>query len=353
MAREDRVARRKDPQMILPRAQSVIMVGLLYWPGRSGFPASHDPKSSETGPSNSRLTGERAERPQSRGIVSSYAWGADYHKILEPRLKALGRRLNEVAGGVGRFYVDTGAVLERDFAERAGLGFIGKNSLLINPVRGSGFFIGELFSTIKLPLDGDRDVGTTGRRRGEPGCGKCRKCMVACPTGAIVKDHVVDARKCISYLTIELKGSIPEELRAAMGNRVYGCDICQQVCPWNRIAWSGAEHGATRESGGGFSPLFGFVGVDTTSPKLVELLTLDDDGFRQRFSGTAVRRIGRERLARNAAVALGNVGGERELQAVRAAATGDASALVREHAEWAARRIGARLRDAKRRAKRS
>lgn len=309
------------------------MVGLPYWPGRSGFPLLHDPGLHEGGPGGVVERGEY----ETRGVMSSYVWGKDYHKILGPRLKALGKHLNEVAGGVGRFYVDTGAVLERDFAERAGLGFVGKNSLLINPKLGSGFFIGELFSTVKLETDGDVEYGTRKRGRGQPGCGKCRKCIVGCPTGAIVEEYVVDARKCISYLTIELKGSIPEQLREKMGARVYGCDICQQVCPWNRVEWE--RDGKEGQGRGGFSPLFGYVGEEVTSPKLVELVKMDKEGFQQRFGGTAVGRVGRERMARNAAVALGNVGGREMVSVLREVERCDASELVREHARWAQRRI--------------
>lgn len=351
MSREDRVARRGDPSLILPRVQSVIMVGMLYWPGRSGFPDLHDPNFDDgnTLHNATKLKGLNTtpldvSYAQNRGIVSSYAWGDDYHGILQERLKSLGQHLNRVAGGVGRFYVDTGAILERDFAERAGLGFVGKNSLLINPRAGSGFFIGELFSTVALPLDGDADRGTMRRQRGEPGCGKCTKCKVACPTGAIIEDHVVDARKCISYLTIELRGRIPLELRKGMGNRVYGCDICQQVCPWNRIDW---ERNAStgRQGKGGYSPLFGYANEDLTTPKLTELVGLNEKGFRKRFERSAVRRIGRERMARNAVVALGNVGGEAELRVVERVAESDESELVREHASWAAKQIRDRLCD--------
>lgn len=325
MAREDRVVRRENPRLIVPGVQAVIMVGMYYWPGRSGFPIHHD--------SNRHNKGAHIGDSDTRGVISSYAWGEDYHKLLQQRLKSLAKHLNKVGGGIGRFYVDTGAILERDFAERAGLGFIGKNTLLINSKMGSGFFIGELFTTVALPLDGDEDVGTGGQKKGKPGCGKCTKCSVACPTGAIVKDFVVDARRCISYLTIELKGSIPEDLRAKMGNKVYGCDICQQVCPWNNINWTGSKE---KEA---FSPLFGSPSSDVTTPKLVELLRLDETGFQKRFAGSAIRRIGRERMARNAAVALGNVGGKADVEELRRAASRDESAIVREHAQWAVDRI--------------
>jgi epoxyqueuosine reductase len=346
MARPDRLARRRDPQIILPGAAAVIMTTMFYWPGTSGFPASHHVP---------RAQGSSGQDLHCRGIVSSYAWGADYHGLLENKLKALGTWLHERAGGMGRFYVDTGAVLERDFAERAGLGFVGKNSLLINPKAGSGFFIGGLFTTIPLPLDGDEDRDSSKTaRRGRPGCGNCTKCKVACPTDAIVADRMVDARKCISYLTIELKGAIPEDLRPKIGNRIYGCDICQQVCPWNKFEWKFEDQltherpaepqgGAVSAYESGSSPLFGSPTIDVTSPALLELLWATKRSFRARFKGTALERIGRDRLARNAAVALGNIGGLKDLGPVGAAAVAHPSELVRQHAAWALNRIQSRM----------
>lgn len=349
MDREDRVARRANPGIILPGVQSVIMVGMVYWPGTRGFPSAHH--YSVTRPNTPRKWSGLPDS-RARGIVSSYAWGEDYHKQLGRRLRALGRHLNAVAGGVGRFYVDTGAILERDFAERARLGFVGKNSLLIHPRVGSGFFIGELFSTVPLPLDGDEDVHIRGQKRGQPGCGRCTRCIDACPTRAIVDNHVVDARRCISYLTIELKGSIPVELRRPMGSRIYGCDICQIVCPWNRFSWdpptssdaannqqSPCESSTLTAS----SPLFGKVGAHISTPVLVDLLTASVAEFDRRFARSAIKRIGRDRMARNAAVALGNVGSETELQILQHVAQSDRSKLVREHASWAVSEVQHRL----------
>lgn len=332
MAREDRVVRRKQPDIILPRTKSVIMVGMHYWPGRNGFPKLHDVAfHKDTGMEPESLPADWSQR----GVVSSYAWGRDYHEILGERLKRLGTILNEQAGGLGRFYVDTGAILERDFAERAGLGFVGKNTLLINAKTGSGFFIGELFSTVALPLDGDSDRGTVAKIRGKPGCGSCTKCMTACPTGAIVDEFVVDARRCISYLTIELKGSIPMQLREKMGNKVYGCDICQQVCPWNKLNWE-REEGIGQH---GFSPLFGSPSEEVTTPQLSDLLMLSEEAFNARFERSAIRRIGRDRMARNAAVALGNVGRLAELAVLKQVAEQHESDMVREHARWACEQI--------------
>lgn len=353
LERPDRIARRRDPRIILPGAAAVIMTTLYYWPGISGFPRSHSP---------AQVINAEHLNSRPRGIVSSYAWGRDYHAILEMKLQKLGQWLCMRAGGVGRYYVDTGAILERDYGERAGLGFVGKNSLLINPRAGSGFFLGGLFTTVPLPFDGDVTPKlNSGDVRGKPGCGKCKNCIVACPTHAIVADRVVDARKCISYLTIELKGSIPENLRPKMGTRIYGCDICQQVCPWNKFSWSNLvpqiqsklqssprqeESSVTAQPSddtSGFSPLFGATDSEISSPMLVSLLWATKASFKDRFRGTAVERVGRDRLARNAAVALGNCGGRREIAALGAASVAHPCVVVREHATWALHQVYSRL----------
>lgn len=337
MARADRVARRREPNVILPGAKAVVMTSLFYWPGRAGFPDAHAVAGQRPVEREGCDSGGGASGGGARGVVSCYAWGADYHILLEERLKSLGEFLRERAGGTARFYVDTGAVLERDFAQRAGLGFIGKNSLLINPRAGSGFFIGGLFTNIPLPLDGDEDILADAKpKRGTPGCGSCRKCIVACPTDAIIRDRVIDARRCISYLTIELKTAIPVELREKMGTRIYGCDICQQVCPWNKFDWS-------PPSKPGASPLFGQAKEEVSTPRLIALLWETKKSFRMRYAGTALERIGHERMARNAAVALGNIGGSAELMPVGLAAFAHSSALVREHAQWALGMIKTRL----------
>lgn len=353
LERPDRLSRRRDPQIILPGVAAVIMTTLFYWPGSSGFPKAHAVNTIGNVP---------MERLEAHGIVSSYAWGRDYHSLLESRLRLLGEWLHDRAGGIGRYYVDTGAILERDFGERAGLGFVGKNSLLIHPKAGSGFFLGGLLTTVPLPFDGDVDANLNSSIvRGKPGCGRCKKCIIACPTGAIVTDRVVDARKCISYLTIELKGSIPVELRSKMGTRIYGCDICQQVCPWNRFSWSSPEAVVSRvpqhRSGVmeekvtaekltddfGLSPLFGLCNPEVTSPFLVSLLWATESYFRKRYAGTAVERIGKNMLARNAAVALGNCGREREIPALGAASVAHPCMIVREHASWALGQVYNRL----------
>ncbi len=243
--------------------------------------------------------------------VARYARGRDYHDIMIERLGELHRWLDVP----GKAYVDTGPILERDLARRAGLGWFGKNTMLINPRLGSFFFLGELL--VDLPLTPDAPFAAER-------CGTCTRCLDACPTQAFVAPGVMDARRCISYLTIELKGAIPESLRPQIGEHVYGCDVCQDVCPWNvRFA---------RE-----------LGDATLAPRdeidAAEMLALDDAAFRERYRGTAVTRAKRRGLARNAAVVLGNRGDQRALPVLERAAAEDPEPLVREHAEWALSRV--------------
>lgn len=302
MAREDRLTRRHDLNVILPGVQSVVVATLFYLPGTDWQPLP-------------------ADNAAPAGDVSSYAWGEDYHRTLGVKLHALAQWLHTRCGGRGAWYVDTGALQERDLGERAGLGFVGKNSMLINTELGSGFFLGELLTTLPLPPHQPP-------AKGRGSCGRCQKCIVACPTSAIVEDRVVDARRCISYLTIELKGAIPEELRPLMQNKVYGCDICQQVCPWNKFAWEG-----------GGSPLFGSPAAEVTNPKLLELLRLDAAAFDQRFAASPIKRIGRDRMARNAAVALGNSRAPAVLPELRALTAAELAPVVKEHLQWAVARL--------------
>ncbi|HOU39916.1 MAG TPA: tRNA epoxyqueuosine(34) reductase QueG [Promineifilum sp.] len=304
MARPDRVARRRDPAVILPGVRSLVVVGLDY----------------AAPPLPAEIAARLADDP-SRGRFSNYAWGADYHDVMTPRLEALGDWLRgQTAGEVAsRAYVDTGALLERDHGETAGLGFTGKNTLLIDPRAGSWFFLGVLLTT--LPLDYDQPLVAS------PSCGRCRRCLDACPTAAFPAPYVLDARRCISYLTIELKGWIPAELRPLMGNWVYGCDVCQAVCPFNRFAAPAAE--------AAFRP----ASWDAVAPPLLDLLALDDEGFRRRFAHGPVGRIGRARLVRNACVAAGNWGSAAAVAALAALLT-DAAPIVRGHAAWALGRIG-------------
>ena len=253
---------------------------------------------------------------QPPGPIARYARGDDYHTVMHDKLGELGAWLTAATGGATRTrsYVDTGPVLERDLARRAGLGWFGKNTNLINPSLGSFFFIGALFTDAELepdaPFEADR-------------CGTCTRCLDACPTHAFTAPRTLDATRCISYLTIELKGEIPEALRPAIGELVYGCDICQDVCPWNvRFSRDVAEPALRPRA-------------DRVQPDAAELLALTDSAWRSRFGRSAMTRAKRRGLARNAAVALGNRRDPRTLPALRAAAEGDPDPIVRAHASWA------------------
>jgi epoxyqueuosine reductase len=254
-----------------------------------------------------------------RGYVSRYALGRDYHKLLRGRLQKLAERIEGKTGPFGyRAFVDSAPVLERALAREAGLGWVGKHTGLLNREAGSWFFLGELYTDLPLPLD----QPTTAH------CGTCTRCIDICPTQAIVAPYQLDARRCISYLTIELRGSIPVEFRAAMGNRIYGCDDCQLVCPWNKFAQHSAE--------GDFTPRHA---LDEAA--LVELFAWEEDEFLRRTEGSAIRRIGHECWLRNIAVALGNAPRSVPvIDALRARAS-HPSELVREHVEWAMGQHGA------------
>jgi epoxyqueuosine reductase len=259
------------------------------------------------------------------GWVSRYAWGTDYHEVLQAKLARLLAAIQAEAGPDvrGRSFVDGGPVLDRETAVAAGLGWYGKNTNLLSMQLGSFFFVGELF--LSLELVADRPV----RDR----CGACRLCLDACPTNAFVGPYVLDARKCISYLTIELKGPIPRELRPLVGLHVFGCDICQDVCPYN------TRTHATREPA--FQPRAGLV-----APELIPLLGLTEDAFRARFAGSPIRRAKRRGLLRNVCVALGNLAPPEAIPALAAALHRDPEALVRGHAAWALGRIGGREAEA-------
>jgi len=306
MAYLERTAdRRVDPCQVLPGARSVVILAVAY-PGVDSPPA--------VGPDRGP-----AGAPGTRGVVARYARYADYHDLLVPRLQALAEWING-QGGAGTHslpYVDAGPVLERDFAQRAGMGFVGKHTNLIHRRLGNWFFLCEIITTAEFEPDPP-----------EPNrCGTCTRCITACPTGAITAPFHLDARRCISYLTIELKGSIPEDLRPAIGGRIFGCDDCLAACPWNRFA---------RES----SWLAEHRRAEAEAP-LTDLLALDDATFRQRFAGTPILRSKRRGLLRNVCVALGNVGGPEALPALQRAAQ-DPEPLVVEHATWAIARIGVR-----------
>jgi epoxyqueuosine reductase len=254
---------------------------------------------------------------QPAGTLARYARGRDYHGVMKERLYALLRWFETETGGKvsGRPYVDTGPILERDLARLAGLGWFGRNTLLINPKRGSFLFLGALF--VDLELEPDAPFA-------EEHCGTCRRCVDACPTQAIEEGGVLDATRCISYLTIEKRGAIPVEWRRSIGSLVYGCDICQDVCPWNvRFASEPRDPDLT-------------TGSLEASPDPVTLLRMDADAFQRRFGGTAVTRAGRQGLSRNAAVALGNRGAPGDLEAVLEALETEEDPVVREHLEWAA-----------------
>ena len=255
----------------------------------------------------------------SRGYVSRYALGRDYHKLMRRRLQQLAERIAEAIGPFGhRVFVDSAPVLEKALARNAGLGWIGKHSNLLDRNSGSWFFLGELFVDLPLPTDAPASNH----------CGTCARCIEACPTQAIVAPYRVDARRCISYLTIELHGPIPEDLRPAMGNRIYGCDDCQLVCPWNKFARLAAE------------PDFRVRhGLDAAS--LVDLFAWDEATFLARTEGSAIRRIGHERWLRNVAVALGNAPSSPAVTAALRARCEHPSALVREHVAWALARHAA------------
>ena len=295
---------RRHPNSVLKCVRSVLMVGMEY---------------------SGQGTGDRRQEPAdpvspdsrllSPGKVASYAQGSDYHRIIWDRLDDLAGWLqSEAPGCAAKAVADTAPLLERDFARRAGLGWIGKNTLLIDPRRGSFFFLGALLTDLELTPDAPFATSH---------CGTCTACLDACPTKAFPEPHVLDATKCISYLTIELKSAIPEELREPMGDWLFGCDVCQDVCPWNRKT-TGEPVAFPREPG-----------LESLDP--IELLGLDADAFRIRFKKTAMWRTRRRGLLRNAAIVLGNMGDERALPALKRALTDDA--IIAEAAAWAIERI--------------
>lgn len=249
-----------------------------------------------------------------RAFISRYALGRDYHKVLRSRLKALAQKISEAVDELGyRVFCDSAPVLEKPLARQAGLGWVGKHTNVLNRKDGSWFFLGEIYTDLPLPEDPPYQ---------EDHCGSCTRCIDVCPTDAIVAPYLLDARRCISYLTIELKGSIPEPLRPALGNRIYGCDDCQMVCPWNRFAKVSVEPDfAVRH------------GLD--APGLVDLFAWNEAEFLARTEGMAIRRIGHERWLRNIAVALGNAPTQPHVVAALQSRADDPSALVREHVAWA------------------
>ncbi|GGD76384.1 tRNA epoxyqueuosine(34) reductase QueG [Lacimicrobium alkaliphilum] len=285
--------KRARPAELQPGTVRVISVRMDYLPPDAGFARNLKNKLS--------------------GYISRYALGRDYHKLMRQRLKKLGQKIEQHVSDLAfRPFVDSAPVLEHAVAEKAGLGWTGKHSLTLNREAGSWFFLGELF--INLPLPVDQPV--------EEGCGSCNACITICPTQAIVEPYVVDARRCISYLTIELKGAIPESLRPLMGNRIYGCDDCQLVCPWNRYAHLTDE--------ADFHPRQQLQGK-----ALLELFSWDEETFLRNTEGSPIRRIGFQRWQRNIAVALGNAPYAAEITHALATAYDKSSELVQEHIQWA------------------
>jgi epoxyqueuosine reductase len=301
--------RRGDPRALWPDVRSIIMLGVNY------------------GPDDDPLA---ILRERLRGAISVYAQGDDYHDLIKPRLKALARQLIGQAGGDVKVFVDTAPVMEKPLAQAAGLGWQGKHTNLVSRTHGSWLFLGAIFTTLELPPD-PAEVDH---------CGSCHACLDICPTAAFPAPYRLDARRCISYLTIEHKGPIPHALRRAIGNRIYGCDDCLAVCPWNKFAQAGREAKLAARAA-------------LRAPALAELARLDDAGFRALFAKTAVKRIGRARFLRNVLIAIGNAG-DASLVPATERLLDDASPLVRGAAIWALGRLDrARLamRAAERRAR--
>ncbi|MDO7835872.1 tRNA epoxyqueuosine(34) reductase QueG [Sphingobium sp. HBC34] len=291
----DRAEQRGSPRGLWPDVRSVIMLGMSYAPGRDPLALAQVPD---------------------RARFSVYAQGKDYHDVVKKALKAIARWLVEQQPGALKVFVDTAPVMEKPLAQGAGLGWQGKHSNLVSRDHGSWLFLGAIYTELALEPDApERDH-----------CGSCSACMAACPTDAFPAPYVVDARRCISYLTIEHKGPIPEALRAGIGNRVYGCDDCLAVCPWNKFADAAAANRA-------------FLGrAELAAPEIGDLLALDDAAFREIFSGSPIKRIGRNRLVRNAAIAAGNSGDRGLLGPLRPLVT-DEDPVVAEAAAWAIGRL--------------
>ncbi|HYG90850.1 MAG TPA: tRNA epoxyqueuosine(34) reductase QueG [Azospirillum sp.] len=290
----EKTDRRCSPRTLWPEAKSVIVLGMSYAP-------EHDPL---------EKLGHK-----DRGVITTYALNRDYHDLIKGRLKQLAQWMVSRWKVEVKVFVDTAPVMEKPLAARTGVGWQGKHTVLVSRTHGSWLFLGEIYTTLELPPDaphGDR-------------CGTCRRCQDICPTDAFPEPYKLDARRCISYLTIEHKGPIPEEFRATIGNRIYGCDDCLAVCPWNSFAQ------ASREAA--FQPR-----AELTAPRLAELARLDDAGFRALFTASPVKRIGRDRFVRNVLIALGNCG-DPEQVGVAQALLDDPSDVVRDAARWAVERL--------------
>lgn len=292
----EKADRRQSPRALWPEARSVVMLGMNYGP-------DHDPLESL----NAR----------SHGVISVYAQGRDYHDVIKGRLKQIAGWLHGATGHEVKVFVDTAPVMEKPLAEAAGLGWQGKHTNLVSRELGSWLFLGAIFTTAELLADAPEGDY----------CGSCRKCLDICPTDAFPAPYQLDARRCISYLTIEHKGHIAEEFRAPMGNRIFGCDDCLAVCPWNKFAQEAREAKLKARD-------------QARNPPLADLLALDDAAFRARFSGSPIKRIGRDRFVRNVLIAAGN-SADQGLRPQVIALLDDASPLVRAMAVWALKRLSA------------
>ncbi len=290
-----RAAERADPKTLWPEVRTVVVLGLNY------------------GPQGDALDGLKAP---AHGNISVYARGRDYHEVMKSRLKQLARWIAQTWPGELKIFVDTAPVMEKPLALQGGIGWQGKHTNLVSREFGSWLFLGEIYLSIELPPDPQETDH----------CGACRACLDACPTSAFPAPYQLDARRCISYLTIEHQGHIPAELRPAIGNRIYGCDDCLAVCPWNKFARAGRE---------------AKLAARGSPPELAELARLDDAGFRARFAGTPLKRTGRDRFVRNVLIAIGN-SGEASLAPLAEERLGDPSPLVRAMAVWALTRLADR-----------
>src|SRR4051794_5633336 len=295
---ETRAHRRVSPLALWPEARSAIALGMSYAPAA-------DPLA-------------LAERPE-LGRISAYAQGGDYHKTVKKGLKALARFIVDRHPSELKVFVDTAPVMEKPLAQAAGIGWQGKHTNLVSREHGSWLFLGVILTSLELQQDSPAEQGVH--------CGSCRRCLDACPTEAFLGPHRIDARRCISYLTIEHDGPIPEELRSRIGNRIYGCDDCLAVCPWNSFAEAGAANRA-------FLPR-----AELAAPKLADLLALDDASFREMFAGSPIKRIGRNRMIRNCLIAAGNSGDSKLIPSIRCH-QGDPHPVIAEAAEWALAQLG-------------
>ena len=313
MAYMERTARKRaDLQQLLPGARSIITLAVSYVP-EGGGSRIEDRGAGHAADCGARTAGFGAEATQRPGVMARFACYADYHQVLGPPLQQLAALVNQLGGAATRslWYVDTGSLLERDLAQRAGLGFIGKHTNLISRHLGNWIFLCEIITTFELEPDAPE------RNR----CGSCTRCIAACPTAAITAPFQLDARLCISYLTIELRGPIPANLRPGIGDRIFGCDDCLAACPWNRFAREGRQ-------------MKTHARPHLTTLDLRELLALDEPEFKRRFAGTPLLRARRPGLLRNVCVALGNTGDETHLAALQSAAT-NPDPIIMEHAAWA------------------